>query len=173
MTAEEAELASLLNTYRNQNGLADVPVTGSLTAVAQWHVMDLHENNPDTGTDLGNGLACNMHSWSNATPGLWQPVCYTSDHQYAQGMWDKPREISNNVYSDNGYEIAYGSSGQASAAGALSSWQSSSGHNGVILEQGIWAGKKWPAMGIGIYEHHAVVWFGNATDSQGTVTQCP
>jgi uncharacterized protein YkwD len=170
LTAEEADLARLINEYRNANGLADVPVSRSLTQVAQWHVIDLHENNPDSGTD-SRGLPCNMHSWSDQ--GIWSPVCYTSDHAYASGMWDKPREITGDVYTGNGYEIAYGSSGQATASGALNAWKSSSGHRDVILENGMWSGSNWPAMGVGIYQHHAVVWFGRQPDPQGTVTQCP
>ncbi len=131
LSAEEAELVRLINEYRNANGLADVPASRSLTLVAQWHVIDLHENNPDTGQD--HGWACNMHSWSDQHPDLWNPVCYTGDHQYASGMWNKPREITNNVYTSNGYENAYGSSSQATAAGAFNAWKNSPGHNEVIL----------------------------------------
>jgi len=170
LSEEEAELVRLINEYRNANGLADVPASRSLTLVAQWHVIDLHENNPDTGQD--HGLACNMHSWSDQHPALWNPVCYTSDQQYASGMWNKPKEITNNIYTGNGYENAYGSGGQATAADAFNAWKNSSGHNDVILEQGIWSGSNWPAMGVGIYEHHAVLWFGDQSDPQGTVTQC-
>ncbi len=172
LTAEEAELVRLVNEYRGQNGLASVPASKSLTEVAHWHVLDLHENNPDSGTD-SRGLACNMHSWSDQRPDLWSAVCYTSDHYYASGMWDKPEEITEGVYYWTGYENAYGTSGQATAQAALDGWKSSPGHNAVILEEGIWDGKNWPAMGVGIYEHHAVLWFGDGTDPQGTVTQCP
>lgn len=167
LTAEEFELVDLINQYRNDNGLAAVSLSKSLTEVAQWHVIDLHENEPDTGTD--HGLACNMHSWSDQ--GVWSPVCYTSDHRFASGMWGKPGEITSNVYPGNGYENAYGSSGQATAANALDSWQGSAGHNAVILETGVWSGKNWPAMGVGIYQQHAVLWFGDDLDPQGTVTE--
>ncbi len=172
LTPEEAELVRLVNEYRNQNGLPDVPASVSLTEVAHWHVIDLHENEPDSGTD-SRGYACNMHSWSDQHPELWAPVCYTSDHEYAEGMWDKPYEITDGVYPWTGYENAYGTGGQATAEGALSAWQSSPGHNAVILELNIWSGKDWPAMGVGIYEHHAVLWFGDGTDPQGTVGRCP
>ena len=169
-TTEEAELLQLLNDYRNQNGLPDVPFSKSLTAVAQWHVIDLFHNRPDTGTDPNTGLACNLHSWSDQ--GIWSPVCYTSDHTYASGMWDKPREITGNIYSGNGFENAYRSGGTATAAGAFNGWKNSPGHNAVILEQGIWSNYDWPAMGVGIYENYAVLWFGDQADPQGIVTQC-
>lgn len=170
LSEAESELIQLINTYRNENGLSSVPVSRSLTTVAKWHVIDLKENNPDVGTD--HGYACNLHSWSNAQPTLWSAVCYTGDHQYAQGMWNKPREITNNAYSGNGFENAYWSSGQVSATGAFNGWKNSPGHNAVILETGIWAGQNFPAMGVAVYEHYAVLWFGSSTDSQGTIENC-
>lgn len=167
LTAQEAELARLVNDYRNATGLPDVPVSKSLTHVAQAHVLDLHYHEPDSGTD-DRGLACNMHSWSDQ--GEWSPVCYTSDHANAAGMWSKPREITGNIYTGNGYEISYGFSGQASPSGALDAWQDSPGHNGVIIEQDEWG--PWQAMGVAVYEHHAVVWFGEEVDPQGTIAVC-
>jgi uncharacterized protein YkwD len=167
VTAEEQTLADLINNYRIDNGLPAVPVSKSMTQVAQWHVIDLHLNNPDTGSD--HGLPCNMHSWSDQ--GFWNPVCYTADHAFAADMWNKPREITGNLYSGDGYENAYGSSGQATAAGAVNAWQNSTGHNNLILEKDIWTGANWQAMGVGIYEHHAVLWFGQEADPQGTVTR--
>jgi uncharacterized protein YkwD len=171
MSSEEALLANMVNDYRNDNGLADVPVSKSLVTVAQWHVLDLNLNHPDSGVDP-RGLACNLHSWSDWHPSLWTAVCYTIDHYYATGMWIKPSEITDNAYTGNGYENAYWTSGQATAADALSGWQISQGHREVILEQGIWSGAHWPAMGVGIYEHYAVLWFGDASDPQGSVGEC-
>jgi len=165
LSPQEAELAELINAYRADNGLAAIPVTVSLTEVAHWHVWDLDTNSPHDGS-------CNLHSWS--AQDAWSAVCYTPDHAQAQGMWDKPREITEGAYSGNGYEIAYWSSGTATASGALAGWKSSSGHNEVILNQGIWAGRNpWPAMGIGIRAGYAVVWFGDITDPQGSAHSCP
>lgn len=165
LSPQESQLADLINAYRADNGLAAIPVTVSLTEVAHWHVWDLDANAPHGGD-------CNLHSWS--TQDAWSGVCYTSDHAQAQGMWDKPREITEDAYSGNGYEIAYWTSGTATASGALSGWQSSSGHNDVILNQGIWTGRNpWPAMGIGIRAGYAVVWFGDIADPQGEIGACP
>jgi len=164
LSADETTLAQLLNDYRQQNGLAPVPVTVSLSAVAQWHVWDLDVNAP-------HGGQCNLHSWSDGT--LWTPVCYTADHANASGMWDKPREITANVYTGNGFEIAYWTSGTASPAGALSGWQGSAPHNDVILNAGIWQTyDPWPAMGVGMRAGYAVVWFGPSADQQGTIPEC-
>jgi hypothetical protein len=87
-------------------------------------------------------------------------------------MWDKPSEISNGTYTGNGFGNAYMASSGATATSALSGWIASPGHNAVILEQGIWAGKNWPAMGVGIYQQYAVLWFGDTADAQGGVTTC-
>ena len=77
-------------------------------------------------------------------------------------MWDKPSELTS--YKGNGYEISYWTSGTATAEGALSVWKSSSDHNAVIINQGIWDNNNWQAIGIGIYKGFAVVWFGEEKD---------
>lgn len=170
LTSEETLLAQQLNAYRVANGLASIPVSKSLTTVAHWHVLDLILNNPHSGTD-SRGLPCNSHSWSDQ--GYWTPVCYTPDHAYASGMWNKPREITFDVYDSAGFEIAaWVSGGSISASRALSLWLQSPPHNAVISEQGVWQGYNWRAMGVGMYRRYAVVWFGRPVDPQGTVTQC-
>lgn len=164
LSADEATLAQLVNDYRQANNLEPIPVTVSLSMVAQWHVWDLEVNDPTGGQ-------CNLHSWSDGD--LWTPVCYTADHANASGMWDKPREITSNAYGGNGFEIAYWSSGTATPAGTLSGWQGSPGHNDVILNNGIWDSRNpWPAMGVGMRGGYAVIWFGGIADPQGTIGEC-
>ena len=172
LSPEEAELVQLVNQYRVANGLHQIPISYSLTMVGQWHVQDLNLNHPDTGTGY-QGQECNMHSWSGWHPALWNGMCYTPDHHEAQEMWDKPRQISQQAYQGNGYEIAYSSSGQVTAAAALAGWQGSAPHNDVILEHGIWENADWPAMGVGLYQHYAVVWFGDKADAAGLATCQP
>jgi uncharacterized protein YkwD len=168
LTAADAELSNLINQYRREHGLPDVPISRSLVHVAQAHVIDLHEHEPDSGTD-SRGMRCNMHSWSGNGP--WSAVCYTDDHEYAEGMWVKPQEITNGAYSGNGYEISHGSSGMVTPASALEGWQGSPPHNAVIVEENDWG--PWQTMGAAVYEHHAVVWFGKEPDPQGTIELCP
>lgn len=157
LTKEEQKLYKLLMDYRKQNGLHEIPLSASLTIVAQTHVKDLVENKPDKGN-------CNAHSWS--ANGKWTACCYTPDHAQATCMWTKPKELTS--YSGNGYEIACGSNGccsdfEMTAEYALQSWKKSAGHNGVIVNQGIWK-DKWNAIGIGVYKGFAVVWFGKEAD---------
>jgi uncharacterized protein YkwD len=164
LTADEAQLAALINLYRQDNALLPVPVSKSLTTVAQWHAWDLVNNNPVGGE-------CNLHSWSDYGT-LWNAVCYTSDHAQASGMWNKPSEITGGVYSAFGYEIAV-SGGIVTPESALDAWKNSPGHNDVILNQGIWASRNpWPAMGVGMLDGYAVVWFGDSGDPAGTLSEC-
>lgn len=158
LTDEELNLYNLIMDYRTENGLSKIPLSNSLTIVAQTHARDLKINKPDQGN-------CNAHSWSSK--GSWSPCCYTPDHANAKGMWDKPRELTS--YKGEGFEIACGSSNpvyeqsNVTAKVALESWQHSQAHNAVILNQGIWS-EKWKAIGIGIYGNFAVVWFGKEPD---------
>ena len=73
-------------------------------------------------------------------------------------MWDKPKELSN--YEFPGYEISCVSSDELTPEEALNTWKLSKAHNNVIVNKGIWD-TKWEAIGIGMYEGYATVWFGH------------
>lgn len=162
-TDDEMDLIKLINDYRQQNGLSRVRISRSLMLVAQTHVKDLVENQPNTGS-------CNLHSWSNK--GNWSPVCYTGAPSNYSAMWNKPREITNNAYPGNGFEIAYWTSATATPSQAMNAWKGSPDHNAVILQQGDWASMpSWPAVGAGMYKGFAVVWFGDRDDPLGTIAE--
>lgn len=169
MTPEQ-RLALLVNAYRQAHGLPPVALSPSLTRVAEAHAANMAAR-PDKGadTDLGtdsDGTRCNAHSWFGEGPG--KPVCYTPDGRRAEGMWDKPREVTKGVYDSDGYEIAYWHSASATPEAALASWQKSGTHDAVIRETGEWAGAHWRAMGVGVSGHYAFVWFGKAADPAGS-----
>lgn len=163
ITAEELKLYELITAYRKSKKLAAIPLSRSLTYVAQEHCKDLAINKPDLKKN------CNAHSWSDK--GAWSKCCYTPDHKQAQCMWDKPKELTN--YTDNGFEIACGSSDPMykefvmSADYALESWKKSVHHNNVIINKDKWKDSNWNAIGIGIYNGFAVVWFGKSIDKEG------
>ncbi len=166
LSAKEAELSRLVNSYREANGLPPVANSRSLNKVARMHAIDLVENRPADEKKDGRGLACSLHSWSST--GSWTPVCYTKDHAYAQAMWDKPREITNFVYTGDGYENAYATSeAEVTPAKVLKAWRASPSHNALILESGVWNSSNLLAFGIGIYKNVAVIWFGSMTDPLG------
>lgn len=159
---EETKLYNILMQYREEKGLPRIPISKSLTYVAQIHVIDLHESYSEFDA------SCNLHSWSDK--GDWAACCYTDDHANAQGMWNKPRELTS--YTGNGYENSYycwGTGGCRNVADqALNMWKNSSGHNNTIINEDIWKNYTWNAIGIGIYTgpttSYAVTWFGREPD---------
>lgn len=154
LSSEEQKLYEMLMAYRQSKRLPTIPLSEKLTRVAQLHAKDLSEHH-----DPFNGT-CNLHSWSNK--GNWSSCCYTNDHALAECMWNKPREISG--YTGNGYEISYYSGAGANAEEGVAGWKKSTGHNQVIVNEGIWKKIMWNAIGIGIYKEYAVVWFGEIED---------
>jgi hypothetical protein len=152
LTPAEYKLYELIMEYRAEYGLPNIPLSSSLTYVAQTHVRDLSAHPPKG--------ECNLHSWSPY--GNWTPCCYTPDHAQAKNMWNKPSELT--PYKSNGYEIAARASYQFTPEDALRCWQGSPGHNNVIINRSIWTNRTWRAIGIGMYNNYAVVWFGEAVD---------
>lgn len=165
LNTEEAALVQAVNAYRVQNGKAALPASYWLSTTGQWHGWDLQANAPVGGN-------CNLHSWSAAMPNLWQAVCYTPDHAQAAQMWAKPKQISLNRYTRNGYENAAVAGGLMTASIALTAWQNSPAHREVILQQGAWAGVNFTGLGVGIVGNYAVLWFGDGTDPAGTMPEC-
>jgi uncharacterized protein YkwD len=166
LSPAEAELARLINEYRVSVGLPALPVSKSLTLVAQQHVWDSVNNNPFTEQ-------CNMHSWSgNVNPalqqGTWTAVCYTADHANMAGAHRKPREIAG--YPADGYENSHWASPSASPGGAINGWRNSPGHNAVITEQNGWG--PFRALGVGISGQYAHMWVGEVTDPAGEAQLC-
>jgi len=166
------ELCELINAYRIEEGLPAIPLSKSLFEVAEAHLVDFAFAQANGG--LSTDDSCNLHSWfepaeSNAYG--YADCCFPSNFSNNDCMWNKPREISpvlGATYDSNGYEnSAYGSS---NPEGALSQWKQSSGHNPVILNEGIWADYPWQAMGCGadVDNRWYFVWFGTLSDPNGT-----
>ncbi len=152
-SSDEQELYDLIMEYRASKGLPKIALSPSLTMVAQLHSKDLSENRPDQGK-------CNGHSWSNK--GEWTACCYTSDHAQASCMWDKPKELTS--YQFPGYEISCVGGSPLSPENALETWKKSKHHNAVVINKGIWD-TPWKAIGIGMYEGYATVWFGHQAEN--------
>ncbi len=154
LSAEEKKLYDLVMQHRKEQGLAEIPLSKSLTFVAQTHAKDMEEN-PATGD-------CNLHSWSDK--GKWKACCYDDNHGNAPCMWTKPKELTS--YKGIGFEIAHWSTYGTDAQTVLYSWKNSPGHNSVIINQGTWKNHEWKAIGIGIFGSYAVIWFGTSEDVQ-------
>lgn len=168
LSEEEYKLYKLIRDYRIKHKLPDIPLSGSLTLVAQKHVENLNNHPPDRET-------CNFHSWSESSE--WKGCCYTADHKEAECMWQKPSELTS--YKGYGFEIAFGSADPeyteyvATAEEALAAWQKSPGHNNVILNKEVWQRMKWQAIGIAVSGGYAVVWFGAERDEADVPKVCP
>jgi len=161
LSVAEWDLAEKIQAYRIAKGLKPIPLSASLTLVAQQHARDLEHYKPDVGK-------CNTHSWSDN--GLWSSCCYTTDHARASCMWHKPKEITS--YTGKGYEIAYYYSLGATPDKALNGWKNSPRHNHLLINADVWANVEWRAMGIGIYGNYATVWFGFERDKEGEPPVC-
>lgn len=166
LSVTEQYLAKMINEYRKSKGLPSIKLSKSLSRVAAIHCEDLNETYTHSGR-------CNLHSWSDK--GKWSSCCYTDDHKKAACMWDKPRELSE--YEGDGFEIAYYTSRalddpEEYANDILVSWMGSPGHNAVIVNKGIWKSVDWNAMGIGIVDGYATVWFGKLADPEGVPDLC-
>ena len=164
LTEKEAKLYYMINAYRESLGLPKLSFSKSLTEVARAHVRDSNTYTPENQVD-SRGIKGNLHSWSGN--GIWTPVVYTSDHEYQDKMWSKPREITN--YTGNGYEISSWSSGMISPERALNLWKNSPGHNSIMTTQ-ITGDADWSdlkTMGVSIDGHYAHVWFGSDADPDG------
>lgn len=159
---EEQKLYNLINEDRTANNLNKIPLSSSLTLVAQTHARDLQQN-----PSIINAR-CNMHSWSNQ--GDWTACCYTPDHAQARCMWEKPKELSS--YGSYGFELSYRNSKNATAFEALKTWKKSDEHYSVIVNRGSWENSDWNALGVGIYGQYAILWFGLEQDLKKSPTHC-
>lgn len=166
LTTDEVALVQLINNHRIEHGKPPLTVSKSLTQVARWHVWDAINHQPFNSS-------CNLHSWSNARPDLWDGMCYTGNHSQAAQMWNKPKQITNNQYTADGYENAAWSSPTLPAQDAFNLWKNSEGHNNVMLEQAAFSAISFKVIGVAIENGYAFSWFGQALDPQGTLTEQP
>jgi len=161
ISPSEVELYNMINEYRKSFSLPHIPFSRSLSFVAKSHVRDLFFNRPDQGK-------CNVHSWSDKGP--WKPFCYPQDEKKNNSVWDKPKELS--PYNSKAYEIVYWENNQVNIDSILPFWQSIDYFNSFLVNGGKWQGKTWMAIGVGIYENYASVWFGEIADQAGEPWIC-
>jgi hypothetical protein len=157
----EYKLYNMINAYRQRYDLPPIPLSRSLCFVASTHVKDLFFHHPDNG-------ACNAHSWSDQ--GSWKPFCYPRDENKKNSIWDKPKELTD--YRGKGYEIVYWENSVAVIDSIIALWKSMDYFKSFLMNTGKWQGKKWNAIGIGIYENYACAWFGELPDPAGEPAVC-
>jgi sporulation related protein len=158
---EELRLFNLINTYRKENNKAPIPLSGALTEVAKTHLLDLEKNHPDTSV-------CNSHSWSDK--GNWTPCCYNVYLPKPECIQNKPKELTDYIYP--GFELILFDSEQSTADSSFMLWTVVEASIDFLLQNNIWAKKRWNAMGVGISEHYSSVWFGEKIDKSKTPILC-
>lgn len=146
---EEIRLYELINQYRAQHNLPAIPLSKSLTLVANRHVHDLQGN-----------MGSLTHSWSNCSFNAHDASTYPC-------MWSAPQRLKTQ-YPGYGFENAYTVyQGNATPERALNGWQKHASHNEVMINLGKWKKKRWNAIGVALYKGYAVIWFGEETDPAG------
>ncbi|MEM6679650.1 MAG: DUF4214 domain-containing protein [Pseudomonadota bacterium] len=152
ISPEEYRLFEMITAYRDSLGLKRIPLSESLTITAARHAVDTVEN---IGTFSG-------HSWSDATYDVNDRLTYST-------MWRAPERLGTD-YPGFGYEISTGFNNVTqftmSPELALQNWQASSVHDAVLTNTNPWI-REWDAIGIGIVDGVAHVWFGNDVDPAG------
>lgn len=157
----ELKLFNLINQFRLENDKGPIPLSRSLTYVAQLHLDDLIREHPDTSI-------CNMHSWSVGNQ--WVGCCYNEFLPKPECMWLKPQELTD--YDGKGYELAYWDTYLAEPDSIIYLWQDIPASFEMIVNQGAYAHSEWKAMGLAVSEQYALVWFGEYTDNTGRVLLC-
>ena len=149
------KLVDLINEHRRRSGLAEIPLSPKLTAVAFLHAKDLAEKSP-------HKTHGSLHSWS--LDSRWSGGAYRSDDMTTWHiMWDKPKEIAG--YTGHGFEIC--AARVKDLTQAFEAWTDSRLHHDVILNRGVWSDArwKWQAVGAVFHKGYACGWFGNQQDS--------
>jgi len=152
---ENWRLVDLINQYRRQQKLPEIPLSPRLTVVATLHVHDLAEQRPQD--KFGS-----LHSWS--LDPRWKGGAYRSGDKTTWGiMWDKAKEITG--YPAVAFEIC--ATGARDMEQALEVWRASPNHHPVILSRGVWAEPRWrwQALGAVFFQGFACAWFGNTADA--------
>lgn len=161
ISESEWKLYRMINEYRHQYDLPPIPLSRSLSYVANTHVKDLFFHHPDIEP-------CNFHSWSEK--GSWKPFCYPGDEDKKNSVWDKPKELSD--YPGKGFEIVYWENSNVIIDSVVVFWKSFDYFNGFLMNTGKWEGRQWNAIGIGICQNYAAVWFGEVADPAGIPYVC-
>lgn len=155
------ELYNMINKYRKEHNLNEIPLSKSLCYVSKTHVNDLQLNFLYTENS-------NMHSWSDK--GEWKQCSYKNDLKSKLCMMNKPAELTN--YDGFGFEITFYRNVDFDYKDVFNTWIGTEASNSVILNSGNWLDKDWKAIGVAISENFAVVWFGEEIDAEKKINVC-
>ncbi len=155
----EHQLYNVVNTIRKENNLKPIPLSHSLTFVADVHAKDLYLN-------YNRKSKCSMHSWSDK--GRWS-ACECNDNLF-KCMNSKPKELT--PYKSYGYELICYQNKPIDHKQIYKTWKNQSAILNIILQRATYSTKKWEAMGIGIFRGYISIWFGEKEDKSGAPPYC-
>lgn len=161
ISSEEYQLYQLINDYRKAFALPEVALSKSLCYVAITHARDLDAN-------YHADSVCTMLSWSNK--GAWKSICFPSEQSKKNNVRMKAKEIIG--YPSEAYELTYWSNLKNTPRQILSFWRDNKASNEILLNKGTWKSNSWNAMGVGIENGYALVWFGKAVDFEVETKVC-
>ena len=161
ISTEEVRLFEMINEYRKSLTLNELPLSRSLSYVAEKHALDLDLNNPDTNT-------CNFHSWSDK--GNWTACCFEKDVKDKSCMISKPKEIT--AYPGYAYEVIYWENKSANASKAFDQWKQTTAARALITNFKEWENYSWNAVGVAIHKGFAIAWFGEEPDPEKSTRVC-
>ncbi len=154
VSQEETILFNMINDMRRQNKLSSFPLSNDLCIVARTHIADIIKYKPQE-------RGCSLHSWSGN--GKWTSCCNTKELFGIQCMKAKPREITG--YPGEGYELIYWGEDNATPAEAVELWKQVEASSDMILSRAKWSAYQWKAIGVGMQDGYAILWLGDAEDS--------
>jgi len=161
ISQEEFKLFNLFNDYRKTMNKPAIPLSNSLSFIADKHIKDLIQNKPDTNT-------CNFHSWSNK--GEWTACCFEVELKDKSCMQKKPIELSN--YPGIAHEIVYWENRNATAEKAFDQWRETLASQSMIINTKDWENHQWNAIGVSIEGNFAIVWIGEDLDVEKETRIC-
>lgn len=145
---EEQQLANLINQYRKENKLSEVPISKPLSVLANRHLLDLQIN-----------VKFLTHSWSNCPYDVKNKETWNC-------LTEAPKRL-NVDFNGIGFENLYKNfNANASPILALEGWKKSSLHNSLILNLGIFSSQNWEAFGVSIRGQYAAIWFGTSSSNK-------
>lgn len=142
LNQSEKELYRIVNEYRVKNNLPLVPLSESLSIVANRHLLDISLN-----------LKTFTHGWSNCPYDIKNTDTWKC-------VFDAPKRLKVE-YDGKAYENLYrNNNGNATPVLALEAWKKSPMHNALILNLDIWNDTEFNAFGVAIIGNQAAIWFG-------------
>ena len=161
LSEAEMSVVQKINAFRQEHGLQPVPLSRSLTYVADVHAKDLYFfYNENSGGS--------MHSWSEK--GRWKGCLYTNPKTDGRCMHNKPSELTS--YQGLGFELVYWDNTGNEADNAFSTWVENSDNRKMLLNDGAYVTYDWNAMGVRIFKGYVIVWFGTITDEAAVLYEC-